>query len=99
MEPDSYEIVMSFPMWVAQLIGPVILAVLSVLVKGFIGRIEDSIKGLKTAVDKIDGQFEALHRDVHKNTTDVAVMKKEAEAVWKTLDGSFKRTSDINGGG
>ncbi len=77
-------------------------AVVTFLVKHYFARLNQDIARLSNSLAKIDGRLESLQTDIRANTTESAVARKEFEAVWRTLDGSRRRTSDqfkdANGG-
>ncbi len=85
------------PSWLLQLVAPAVTGALAFLVKSYIARIEEALKALKGSVDKVDGRIEAVQSQVHRVTVDSAVARKELQAVWRSIDGSFKRASDGNG--
>ncbi len=85
------------PDWLLQLIAPAVTGCLAFLVKSYISQIKEALTGLKSSVDKVDGRIEAIQNQVHKVTVDSAVARKELQALWRAVDGSFKRASDANG--
>lgn len=69
------------------------------LVRSFFSKIHDDLKDLRGAVDKLSGRFDSLREDTRVTTTAVAVTRQEVAAIWRTIDGAYKRTSDHNGDG
>lgn len=76
------------------------LGLFTFLVRSFFSRIHGDLKELNGSIDKLGGRLESLQKDVRDNTIESAVTRKEMEAIWRVVDGSYKRASDQhkNGG-
>lgn len=85
------------PASLLQFVAPAVSGVLLFLVKSFVGRIGEDLAELKATIQKFDGRFEAIQKDVRDNTIESAVTRQETSALWRAIDGSFNRASDARG--
>ncbi len=69
------------------------------LIRHFFKSIADDVKGVRAAVDKLDGRFSTIQKDVRDNTTETAVTRQEVKALWRFIDHANERASDVNGRG
>lgn len=68
------------------------------LVKHYLASFKKDLSHLSLAIAKLEGKVDSLSNDVRENTVEMAVSRKEFEAVWRAIDGAYGRASDSNKG-
>ena len=81
-----------------------VVGAITFLARSYFRRIEDDTKEIKQTIReesragaKVEGALEALAREVKAHAEATAQLRIEVNALWRFLEGSNKRLTDIRG--
>lgn len=84
--------------YLAETFATVAVGIFGYLVRHYLKSITDAVAALRLEFAKRDGRLDALQKEIHTNTIQLAGLTSELRALWRIIDGAHLRASDVLGG-
>lgn len=67
------------------------------LIKSYLNMLNDRLSRISAMSARRDGQLDSLLHDLRKNNEEMHKLRYEMQAVWRYIDNSSRRATDIKG--